>query len=162
MRVGGIIALICGVFGVISNAMGIYSIASLPAPGGSQPGIEPSVAITMGVCGLVDTALSAALVMAGILLVRRRRGARWWTLANAYPALGMTVLEFLIWLKVGPQVSAAMNGMTAARTGMHVPPGVSEISNAIGFVFALALPLLMIWFVRSRPAREWFDRRGEP
>lgn len=164
----GIIALIFGGFGLISNLFGAVSpflfegiMTSLAGnlPGEAQESMQASMEVarawrTWSVgFALVSVLVSAMLLVGGILLMMRRASAaqllKLWSVARIFTAVVGAYVAF----RIQQATFAAMRGSIAEEMD-QVPEtfiaAFAMFSNVFSLLFGCALPVFMlIWFARQ-------------
>jgi hypothetical protein len=162
-RVIGIIAIVFGGFGLVCSGWGMFGVAiakamlkNVPNQGGQVEQIEAMDRMQPWVVGssLVALFVAILLLVAGIMLVRRRAVARTlcmsWAGIKIIFAIVNTIVSFM--MQPGQIQSAPPQGAAAITTSMQTMEGPIVIFfQLINLAWALALPVFMlIWFNRTK------------
>lgn len=152
----GIVSIVWGSLGIACNGCGVVSMLVMPGlmaqavpnepmPPQFQPSGLAVLASVLSVC------VSVVLIVAGVLVMRRRELGRWLHLGYAAAALVLTIVGVAIQL----QMMAAMDQFVRENPGsmwaqQQNAPG-SKIGQQVGLVFGVVLgaayPLFcLVWF----------------
>lgn len=122
---------------------------------------ESSTVIWLSVTTFANFVLSIFLLWAGIATLRRRRRGltlhRFWAIAKIILIPLLTYAEFLY---MGGMMSSMMNTMpTAPPAPTQMFEAMSALGMAFNAVFALIYPITLLFLLRIRSIREYFDKQ---
>jgi hypothetical protein len=155
-KVVGIVSIVWGSLGIMCNGCGVASMLVMPGlmaqavPNEPMPPQFQPSGLAIAASGL-SVVVSAVLILAGILVMRRREVGRWLHLGYAGAALVLTIVGVAIQL----QMFAAMEQFVRENPGsmwaqQQNAPGAKfgqQTGLIFGVILGAAYPLFcLVWF----------------
>lgn len=145
----GVVCLVIGALGTVTNALGILSVLFAGKFVGSDPALAAHLEKWKGVSAAsagVGVLLAVMLAVVGIGMMSRRRWAAqagaWWAVAK------------LIHIVVGGLLTVVVTRDQLAGAGQAMAVGMAITSAAIGALISAVLPVIVLVMLRREASRE--------
>jgi hypothetical protein len=142
--------------GILSAAwglMGPYMMNWFSEVAGPSPEMEAQVAMQK------ELLVAVPMIMAGILMLRKRKNGLKWSNIYAWSSIGAKVITMVLAVTI---MTPMMEGLMDRSGGSPAPPGLAEgfmvFGVIIGAVFSCTYPVLSLILLNRQSIKEWFAR----